>query len=281
MYSRAGEGQLAGNEHPAVDLDRVAERRDRIRRAAHHVEYAACSLRHTIRDPMKFEASFVAELPADPVRGQCAAPGRRRELHARGPDAGGGAAPARLVAARSAEYLGHGQAARGRRARGQPRAAGHAALRGALRRPPVRPLGRAARRRPRHHARRDHRHRRHAPGAAAQGRRPHALLAHRRRPRGAALLAARVRLQRGDALPRRADHARAVPGRHRRAGDPRHVLRRATRRPSPAPSSAASRPPSCASATSRSTPPTSEIGLAQAARRLRDAHALPRQLELG
>ena len=52
--------------------------------------------------------------------------------------------------------------------------------------------------------------RRHAPGAAAEGRRPHALLAHRRRPRGAALVAARVRLQRGDALARRADHARAL-----------------------------------------------------------------------
>ena len=86
--------------------------------------------------------------------------------------------------------------------------------------------GRAARRRPRHHAGRDHRHRRHAPGAAAQGRRPHAVLAHRRRPRGAALVAARVRVQRGDALPRRADDARAEPRRHRRAGDPRHVLRR-------------------------------------------------------
>jgi serine/tyrosine/threonine adenylyltransferase len=48
----------------------------------------------------------------------------------------------------------------------------------------------------------------------------------RRRPRRAALVAARVPLQRGHAPPRRADHARAEPGGHRRAGGARHVLRR-------------------------------------------------------
>jgi hypothetical protein len=35
---RTGEGQLASNEHPAVDLDRVAERGDRIGRSFDHVE---------------------------------------------------------------------------------------------------------------------------------------------------------------------------------------------------------------------------------------------------
>ncbi len=55
---------------------------------------------------------------------------------------------------------------------------------------------------------------------------PDAVLAHRRRPRGAALVDPRVPVQRGDASPRRADHARAEPGRHRRAGGARHVLRR-------------------------------------------------------
>ena len=43
-----------------------------------------------------------------------------------------------------------------------------------------------------------------------------------------ALVGARVPLQRGDAPPRRADHARAEPGRDGRRGGPRHVLRRAS-----------------------------------------------------
>jgi hypothetical protein len=34
----SGERHLARHEHPAVDLDRVAERRDRVRRAVDHVE---------------------------------------------------------------------------------------------------------------------------------------------------------------------------------------------------------------------------------------------------
>jgi hypothetical protein len=36
--ARTGEGQLASHEHPPVDLDRVAERRDRIGRSFDHVE---------------------------------------------------------------------------------------------------------------------------------------------------------------------------------------------------------------------------------------------------
>ena len=100
------------------------------------------------------------------------------------------------------------------------------ARRGELRRPPVRPLGRAARRRARDHARRSRERVGAALGAAAQGRRPDALLAQRRRPRGAALVDPRVPLQRGDAPPRRADDARAEPGGDRRAGRARHVLRR-------------------------------------------------------
>ncbi len=53
--------------------------------------------------------------------------------------------------------------------------------------------------------------RRRALGAAAEGRGPDALFAHRRRARGAALVDPRVPVQRGDAPPRRADHPRAVP----------------------------------------------------------------------
>ncbi len=71
--------------------------------------------------------------------------------------------------------------------------------------------------------------RRRALGAAAEGRRADAVFAQRRWPRGAALVGARVPVQRGDASPGRADHARAVPGRHRRAGGARHVLRRPRR----------------------------------------------------
>ena len=67
---------------------------------------------------------------------------------------------------------------------------------------------------------------RRALGAAAQGRGPDAVLAHGRRARGAALVGARVPVQRGDAPPRRPDDARAVPGRDRRERGARHVLRR-------------------------------------------------------
>ena len=211
------------------------------------------------RGELAFDNAFVRSLPADPVLANRPRQVQQRLLHARRSDAGRRAAPARLVRRRWAGS----SASRAPSAPTDPlvevlarqsRAARHAALRGALRRPPVRPLGRAARRRPRDHAGRAPRRRRHAPGTAAEGRGPHALLAHRRRPRGAALLAARIPLQRGDALARRADHARAQPRRHRRAGGARHVLRRQSARRSRAPSSAASRPRSCASAISRSSP---------------------------
>ena len=55
-------------------------------------------------------------------------------------------------------------------ARRQPPRAGHGAVRGPLRRPPVRQLGRPARRRPRDHARRAPGARRASLGTAAQGR---------------------------------------------------------------------------------------------------------------
>ena len=48
-------------------------------------------------------------------------------------------------------------------------------------------------------------------GRAAQGRGAHALLAHGRRTRGAALVDPRIPLLRGHARPRHPDHARAVP----------------------------------------------------------------------
>ena len=212
---------------------------------------------------LAFENTFVRELPGDPVLTNVPRQVRNAALHARRSDAGRRAAAARLVGRRRRACWASPAPSR---ARGQRRSAGrqsraarHAALRRALRRTPVRQLGRAARRRPRDHARRSHRHRRQPLRAAAEGRRPHALFAHRRRPRGAALFGARVHVQRGDALPRRADHARAEPRRHRRSRHPRHVLRRQPRSPSPARSCAASRRRSCASAISRSSPRSEEL----------------------
>ena len=172
-----------------------------------------------------------ASCPADPVRDQRAAPGGERLLHARRADAGRGAAAARLVRALG-EYLGiarpgerHRTGARGARpataccraCSRTPRATAATSSATGRGSSATAAPSRSARSSPRDGS---------APGAAAQGRRHDALLAHRRRPRGAALVAARVRVQRGDARPRRADHARAEPRRHRRAGDPRHVLRR-------------------------------------------------------
>ena len=114
-----------------------------------------------------------------------------------------------------------------RKFRRQSRVARHAAVRRALRRAPVRQLGRAAGRRPRDHARRG---RRRTSGERydiqLKGAGPNAVFAHRRRPRGAALVGARVHVQRSDALSRRADDARAEPRRDRRNRHPRHVLRR-------------------------------------------------------
>ena len=105
-------------------------------------------------------------------------------------------------------------------------AAGHGSVRRELRRPPVRPLGRTTRRWPRDHARRNARRARQALGTATQGCGPDAVLAQRRWPRGAALVDPRIPVQRSDAPPRRADHARTEPGRHRRVGRARHVVRR-------------------------------------------------------
>ena len=116
---------------------------------------------------------------------------------------------------------------------------------------------------------------RRALGAAAEGRGPDAVFAHRRRPRGAALVGPRVPVQRGDASPRRADHARAQPGRDRRAGRARHVLRRPSRAPSRARSCAASRRRSSASATSSCRAARGDVRAAAAARRLHDPPRFP------
>ena len=118
--------------------------------------------------------------------------------------------------------------------------------------------------------------RRRALGAAAQGRRPDAVLAHRRRPRRAALVGARVPVQRGDAPPRRADHARAEPGRRPARRWCATCSTTATRSPSRARSCAASRRRSCASATSSCPPSRGDVATARAARRLHDPHATSR-----
>ena len=88
-----------------------------------------------------------------------------------------------------------------------------------LQRPPVRRLGRPAGRRPRAAAGRGRLAARPA-GDAAQGQRPHAVFAHGRRPRGAALVDPRVPVLRGDAPPRHPDHARTGV-----IGSPQPVLR--------------------------------------------------------
>ena len=146
-------------------------------------------------------------------------------------------------------------AAGGRGARRQPRAAGHAALRGALRRAPVRPLGRAARRRPRHHAGRSRSTRdgeRWELQLKGAGRTPYSRTAD-----GRAVLRSSLR----EFLCSEAMHHLGVPTTRalslvgdRRAGGARHVLRRQSARPSRARWCAASRRRSCASATSRSSP---------------------------
>ena len=93
-------------------------------------------------------------------------------------------------------------------------------------RPPVRPFRAAARRRPRHPARRGHRHRRRPPRHPAQGLRPDAVLAPRRRPRGARPGAARIHRQRGDGRARHSDHALARCRDHRRKRDARDAAAR-------------------------------------------------------
>lgn len=173
------------------------------------------------------------QLPARPARrrrGRTAGARGLRGLVAGGSHPGGRAAVAGVVTG----GRGPGRAGRRRRralglrprVRRQRAAARHAAVGGQLRRAPVRQLGRAAGRWPRHLAGRGDRAGRRTPGAAAQGRRAYAVLALRRRPRGAALLDPRVPVQRGHAPPGHPHHARAQPGRHRRGGGAGHVLRR-------------------------------------------------------
>ena len=103
----------------------------------------------------------------------------------------------------------------------------------------------------------------------------------RRRSRRAALVGARVPVQRGDASPGRADHPRAEPGGHRRAGRARHVLRRSSARPSRARSSAVWRLRSSASATSSCRPRAATSALLDAACRLHDPSAISRSCARG
>ncbi|CAA9389656.1 MAG: UPF0061 protein YdiU, partial [uncultured Phycisphaerae bacterium] len=117
----------------------------------------------------------------------------------------------------------------GRVARGQPRAAGDAPVRRAVRRAPVRPLGRAARRRPGDHARGGRVPECRSARVPAQGRRADAVLPPGGRAGGAAVVRARIPVQRGHAFPGRAHDARAELGIYRRRGRARHVLRRQPR----------------------------------------------------
>ena len=96
--------------------------------------------------------------------------------------------------------------------RRQPRARGRGADRARLCRAPVRQLRAAARRRPRHPARRGGRAGRRAARRPAQGLRADALLPRRRRPRRAGAGAARVHRERGDGGARRADDPLAGRG---------------------------------------------------------------------
>ena len=88
-------------------------------------------------------------------------------------------------------------------------------------RPPVRSFRAAARRRPRHPARRGDRRRRHPPRHPAQGLGPDAVFAPRRWPRRARSGAARIHRQRGDGRARHSDHAIARRGHDRRERDAR------------------------------------------------------------
>jgi hypothetical protein len=107
-------------------------------------------------------------------------------------------------------------------------------------------------------------------GGPAEGRRPDAVLAPRRRPRRAALVGARVPVQRGDASPRGADDARAEPRRHRRRGRARHVLRRQSASASRARSCVGWRRRSSGSAISSCRPRAAITAAARTARRLHD-----------
>ena len=218
------------------------------------------------------------ELPGDPVTVNVPRAGAQRLLYARRADAGGGAAAAWLVGcARRIPRL-HVRPRRqagGRSARRQSRAAGHAAVCGALRRPPVRPLGRAAGRWPRDHARRgriDATASARSCSSRAPGPTPYSRTAD-----GRAVLRSSLR----EFMCSEAMHHLGVPTTralslvaHRRDGGARHVLRRPSARPSPARSCAASRRRSCASAISRSTRRKTSTDTLQHACRLRDRAAL-------
>ena len=84
-------------------------------------------------------------------------------------------------------------------------------------RPPVRPVRAAARRRPRHPARRGDRQRRRPPRHPAQGLGPDAVLPPRRRPCRARPGAARIHRQRGDGGAGHPHDPLACRGDHRRA----------------------------------------------------------------
>ena len=99
-------------------------------------------------------------------------------------------------------------------------------VRDVLRGPPVRPPGPASSGRARHQPRGGGRRGRPALGPAAERCRADAVLPHRRRPRGDALVDPGVSMQRGDVPPRGADDAGPEPGGDRGGGGARHVLRR-------------------------------------------------------
>ena len=90
-------------------------------------------------------------------------------------------------------------------------------------RPPVRSFRSAARRRPRHPARRGDRRRWRPPRHPAQGLRSDPVFAPRRWPCGAWPGAARIRGQRGDGGARHSDHALACGRDHRRKRDARNA----------------------------------------------------------
>ena len=178
----------------------------------------------------RFDNAFLRELPGDPEKGPARSSGRGGVVVARGTRSRRGAEAAGVFARDgAASGLSDAEVLSPEFAQvfgGNALLAGMEPYRGQLRRSSVRPLGRTTGRRPRDHAGRSDQRGGRALGAAAQGRGPDAVFAHRRRPRGAALVDPRVPVQRSHAPSRRADHARPEPGRHRRAGGPRHVLRR-------------------------------------------------------
>ena len=189
-------------------------------------------------DPLRFHPHqrhpFRPSLRPPPARrgwsAARAAPGTQRLLVVCAADTGGGATAAGVVGCtrRYPRSRGAGRQRR-RRARRQPPAARHEAGGRLLRWPPVRTVGRPARRRSRDRAGRPDRAGWPTLGVAAEGGWSDALFTSRRRSCRAALVAARIRLQRGDASPRCADDARAGIGRNRRRRTARHVLRRPCR----------------------------------------------------